>query len=83
MIIAFKPDLFIPLEDYQQDLADRIAAIKLSPRQDGVDEIRIPGERSYRSREKLRSEGIEIDYKIYDGLSRLAQGLHNHGANPD
>ena len=83
MIIAFKPDLFIALEDYREYLEDRIAAIMLSPLQDGVDEIRIPGERSYRSREKLRREGIEIDYKIYDGLSRLAQGLHNHGANPD
>ena len=50
--------------------------------QDGVDEIRIPGERSYRMREQLRRDGIEIDRKIYDALGRLAEGQHNHGADP-
>ena len=82
LIIAFKPDLFIPLEDYRRDLTQRVAAIKTTPRQDGVDEIRIPGERSYRTRERLRRDGIEIDRKIYDALGRLAQGQHNHGAGP-
>jgi LDH2 family malate/lactate/ureidoglycolate dehydrogenase len=82
MIIAFKPDLFIPAEDYRRDLSQRIAAIKATPRQDGVTEIRIPGERSYRERERLRREGIEIDRKIYDALGRLAEGQHNHGAGP-
>lgn len=80
MIIAFKPDLFIPAEDYRRDLSQRIAAIKATPRRDGVSEIRIPGERSYRERETLRREGIEIDRKIYDALGRLAAGQHNHGA---
>ena len=80
MIIAFKPDLFIPLEDYQRDLAQRITAIKASPRLEGIDEIRIPGERSYRTRKRLQREGIEIDSKIYDALCRLAEGQHNHGA---
>ncbi len=82
LIIAFKPDLFIPLEDYRRDLTQRIAAIKATPRQDGVDEIRIPGERGARMREQLQREGIEIDRKIYDALGRLAEGQHNHGAGP-
>lgn len=82
LIIAFKPDLFIPLEDYQRELARRIADIKATPRQDGVDEIRIPGERSYRVRNELRRDGIEIDRKIFDALGRLAGGQHNHGAGP-
>jgi LDH2 family malate/lactate/ureidoglycolate dehydrogenase len=83
LIIAFKPDLFIPLEDYRRDLSQRIAAIKAIPRLDGVDEIRIPGERSNRVREQLRRDGIEIDRKIYHALGRLAEGQHNHGAGPD
>jgi LDH2 family malate/lactate/ureidoglycolate dehydrogenase len=82
MIIAFKPDMFIPLEDYQRDLTRRIADIKAAPRMAGVDEIRIPGERSSRVRERLRRNGIEIDRRIYDGLGRLAAGNHNHGAGP-
>jgi len=82
LIIAFKPDLFVPLEDYQTELSKRIADIKATPRLEGIDEIRIPGERSYRVRERLRRDGIEIDRKIHDALGRLAEGQHNHGAGP-
>lgn len=80
LIIAFKPDLFLPLEDYKRDLSRRIAEIKASPRMEGVAEIRMPGERSQRERKRLRKEGIEIDRKIYDALGRLADGQHNYGA---
>ena len=72
--IAFKPDLFVPLEDYRRELAAEIAAIKATPRQEGVDEIRIPGERAYRDRARLTREGIEIDRRIHDALTRLAEG---------
>ena len=73
LIMAFKPDLFMPLEDYQRALAERDAAIKATPRQAGVDEIRLPGERAYRDRARLLSEGIEIDRRIRDALIRLAE----------
>ena len=76
LFIAFKPDLFIPLNDYRRALATEIAAIKATPRQDGVDEIRIPGERAYRERARLAREGIEIDRRIHDSLIELAQGHH-------
>ncbi len=52
------------------------AAIKATPRQDGVDEIRVPGERAYRERARLTREGIEIDRRIHDALNRLAEGKH-------
>lgn len=82
LIIAFRPDLFVTPEAYRRDLSRRIAEIKATPRQDGVTEIRIPGERGYRERERLRKDGIEIDRKIYDALGRLAEGRHNHGPAP-
>src|SRR5688500_11116732 len=72
LFIAFKPDLFTPLDDYRRALAAEIAAIKATPRQDGVDEIRIPGERAYRERARLARE-IEIDRRIHDALIRLAE----------
>ena len=50
-------------------LIDRVKAV---PRQPGVDEIRIPGERGFRSRERLLREGIEIDRLVYDALAALA-----------
>ena len=79
LFVAFKPDLFAPLEDYRQEVSRRIATIKAVPRQAGVEEIRIPGERGYRTRSRLLHEGIEIDRKIYDALGRLAEGKLDHG----
>jgi LDH2 family malate/lactate/ureidoglycolate dehydrogenase len=76
LFIAFKPDLFIPLNDYRRALTVEIAAIKATPRQEGVGEIRIPGERAYRERARLAREGIEIDRRIHDSLVQLAQGHH-------
>jgi LDH2 family malate/lactate/ureidoglycolate dehydrogenase len=74
LFIAFKPDLFMPLDAYRRALAAEIAMIKATPRQEGVAEIRIPGERAYRDRERLTREGIEIDRRIQDALLRLAEG---------
>src|SRR5437899_10995993 len=74
LFIAFKPDLFVPLEDYRRALSAELAAIKATPRQEGVAEIRIPGERAYRERERLTREGIEVDRRIHDALTALAVG---------
>src|SRR3989441_2608555 len=74
LFIAYKPDLFVPLKEYRRALAAEIAAIQATPRQDGVDEIRIPGERAYRERARLAREGLEIDRRIHDALIQLAEG---------
>jgi LDH2 family malate/lactate/ureidoglycolate dehydrogenase len=74
LLIAFKPDLFVPLDDYRRGLAAEIALIKATPRQDGVDEIRIPGERAYRERARRAREGLEIDRRIHEALITLAEG---------
>jgi LDH2 family malate/lactate/ureidoglycolate dehydrogenase len=79
LFIAFKPDLFLPLEDYRREVARRIETIKATPRQPRVEEIRVPGERGYRTRARLTVEGIEIDRKIHDALRRLADGNLEHG----
>ena len=80
MFMAFKPDLFLAADDYRREVSKRIETIKATPRQEGVDEIRIPGERSYRTRVRLLEVGIEIERKIFDALGRLAAGNLNHGA---
>ena len=74
LLIAFQPDLLCPLDDYRRALAEEIARIKTTPRQDGVDEIRIPGERAYRERARRQREGVEIDRRIRDALTALAEG---------
>jgi L-2-hydroxycarboxylate dehydrogenase (NAD+) len=74
LFIAFQPDLFVPLEEYRRELAAQIAVIKATPRQEGVAEIRIPGERAYRERARLMRDGLEIDRRIQDALIALAEG---------
>jgi L-2-hydroxycarboxylate dehydrogenase (NAD+) len=74
LLIAFRPDLFLPLDDYRRALGAEIAAIKATPPQEGAGEIRIPGERAYRERARLAREGIEIDRRIHEALTELAQG---------
>jgi LDH2 family malate/lactate/ureidoglycolate dehydrogenase len=73
LVMAFRPDLLIPLEEYRRDLAAMLARVKATPRQPGVDEIRLPSERAFRSRARNLREGIVIDRKIHDALRALPQ----------
>jgi len=74
LIMAIKPDLMMPIEDYRQHMSDMLAQVKAAPRQPGVDEIRLPGERASRERARLLREGIEIDRHIYDALLAVPEG---------
>ncbi|HYZ24970.1 MAG TPA: Ldh family oxidoreductase [Rhodopila sp.] len=79
VFIAFKPDLFLPPQEYRHEVTRRIEMIKATPRQPGVAEIRIPGERSYTTRARLTQQGIEIDRRIHHALRRLSEGKLDHG----
>ena len=74
LVMAFRPDLLVPLEEYKRDLAAMLARVKATPRQPGVDEIRLPSERAFRERARSLREGIVIDRKIHDALLALPQG---------
>jgi LDH2 family malate/lactate/ureidoglycolate dehydrogenase len=72
LFIAFRPDLLVPLEQCRHEVSALIERVKAVPRAPGVAEIRIPGENSARSRERLLREGLDIDQLVYDELHRLA-----------
>lgn len=74
LIMAIRPDLLVPLEDFRRDMSEMLARVKATPRQPGVDEIRIPSERAFRERARNLRDGIEIDRRIYDALLALPQG---------
>ena len=74
LIMAVKPDLMLPLDAFRRDMSEMLARVKATPRQPGVEEIRLPGERAFRERARSLREGIEIDRKIYDALLALPQG---------
>ena len=73
LFVAFKPDLLMPADDFNRQISGLIARIKATPRPPGVDAIRIPSERSFRSRERALREGIEIDRSVYEALEKLSQ----------
>jgi LDH2 family malate/lactate/ureidoglycolate dehydrogenase len=71
LVIAFKPDLLIPVEEFRAELAEMIGRVKATPRLPGVEEIRIPSENSFRNRDANRQSGIVIDGHIYRSLLSL------------
>jgi LDH2 family malate/lactate/ureidoglycolate dehydrogenase len=71
LIIVFKPDLLCPLDQAKKQLSALIERVKATPKAPGVDEIRIPGERSFRTREKLLTEGLDVDRAVVDALERI------------
>jgi LDH2 family malate/lactate/ureidoglycolate dehydrogenase len=71
LFLAFDPGLLMPSEQFKLNLAELIERVKSTPRQAGVDEIRIPSERAFRSRERALSEGLEIDRLVFDALVAL------------
>lgn len=72
VIIAFRPDLFADGDAYRREVSRRLRDIKATPKLEGVAEIRIPGERGFKERERLRRDGIEIEGRIYRALQALA-----------
>ena len=73
LVIAFKPDLLVPREDFTRELDALIERVKSTPKQPGVEEIRIPSERSFRERAVRLKEGIEIDARIHEALLCCAE----------
>ena len=74
LIMAINPERMLPGDDFRRHMSEMLAKVKAVPRQPGVDEIRLPGERSARERARHVREGIEIDRKIYEALLALPQG---------
>ncbi len=71
LFIAIRPDLFGPADVFERQVTELVDRIKATPRQAGVDEIRIPSERAIQSREKLLVEGIECDQLVFNALVAL------------
>jgi len=71
-ILAIDVATFRPLMDFTHDADALSAIIKSLPRQDGFDEIRLPGERAERTEAARRKSGIPIPAKLWEELAALA-----------
>ena len=56
---------------FETQMSALVRAIKDTPKQPGVDEIRVPSERAFRERDIRRREGIVLDRAVVDALRAL------------
>jgi LDH2 family malate/lactate/ureidoglycolate dehydrogenase len=59
-------------EQYKEDVSALITRIKTSKRAPGVDEIRIPSERSFKERARNLKDGLEFDTAVFNRLREFA-----------
>jgi LDH2 family malate/lactate/ureidoglycolate dehydrogenase len=71
LFIVLKPDLLRPLDTFKREMTELIERVKATPRQPGIEEIRIPSEQAFRNRARALREGIDIDEAVYEALRRL------------
>ncbi len=69
--IAMDPEVMLPGNQFEQQMAELVDRVKATPRQKGVEEIRIPSERAFRERDRRRVEGIVLDRAVVDALNAL------------
>lgn len=72
VFIVFDPALLMPAAQFRAQLAALIAAVKATPRQPGVDEIRIPSERAFAERARRLREGVTLERRLYERLLALS-----------
>ena len=68
---AVDPNAMLPGGEFKSQMSELVRQIKATPRQPGVEEIRIPSERAYRERERRRREGIVLERKVVESLKAL------------
>lgn len=71
LFVVFDPNLLMPAADFERQLDELIGQVKATPRQAGVENIRIPSERSYAERERRRLHGFELQRVIYERIKEL------------
>ena len=65
------PAIMFTEPDFETQMSELVRKIKATPKQPGVDEIRIPSERARRERERRRVEGIVVERKVIEALEAL------------
>ena len=72
VLIAFRPDLLSPDEQFRMCAGDVVRRVKAAPMRDDEESLRIPFERALKSRERLSRDGIVIDKSVHDALAALS-----------
>ncbi|MBU2511377.1 Ldh family oxidoreductase [bacterium] len=73
--MAIKPDLFMPLQEYQERMDLLISRAKSCDKAEGIEEILIPGENEARLSETYKKEGIPLTNDVVEGLKTEATAV--------
>jgi LDH2 family malate/lactate/ureidoglycolate dehydrogenase len=71
LFIAVDPALLMPRGEFYQQTSEMIAQLKALPRQEGVDDIRVPSERAFAERRRRMQEGLMLATKVHDALNAM------------
>jgi LDH2 family malate/lactate/ureidoglycolate dehydrogenase len=71
LFIAFRPDLTGPADVFKRQVTELIDRVKATPPRAGIDEVRIPSQRAFRSRERALRAGLTFDRLVFDALVAL------------
>ena len=71
LFIAFRPELIGPADVFKRQVTELIDRVKATPCQDGIDEVRVPSQRAFRSREHALRAGLTFDRLVFDALVAL------------
>lgn len=72
--VVIKPTLFAPGAHVTRELELLVAACKGARPMEGFGEVRLPGERGYRERERRLAEGIPVAAEVWREAKELAGG---------
>ncbi len=75
LVIAIRPDAFIPIDDYLAQVERACAALKASPRMDATREVLLPGEPEQLARHERAANGIPMAEATWRSLHDLADSL--------
>lgn len=75
LLVVFDPERFAGLNAFQPEAQGLVEFARSSPRKEGVDAIRLPGDRSRALRAERLSTGVPIDAGTWSELTRLAEAL--------
>ncbi len=75
LLVLIDPSVLVPLDVYKREVAELFDFVKNTPRQPGVEQIRIPSERAFREREaRLEAGEIFVEAAVYEQLNAILNG---------
>lgn len=74
-MMAIDISSFMPIEEFKEKVDDLLRAVKGTPTAPGFDEVLIPGEPEFKTKEKRLRKGIYVSDETWRKLGKVAQEL--------